>query len=254
MNMGGSPAGSLRYKLKFTADPTAAAAPPQVQLPTANSVSDTHSRSSSAQALDLYRSPKAKDDDDPTLASVSSKVSLAKQAMQALTAELAELTGAHPSSDGLSPTAAGGMSAALPNSNSAGPLGSHHQQQQQHRERVPQHSSSMREQSHQAAGSRQYFHQQSMPASYGHNAHGNDVLAATGAAGEGRSSAARKAMAGGSRLSSEDLLAMYGGSSAGQLSGAGLGPQGDLVLQLQQALQAAHCEKVTAMRASASYR
>eukprot|EP00775_Hariotina_reticulata_P013700 gene13700-13822_t len=55
-----------------------------------------------------------------------------------------------------------------------------------------------------------------------------------------------RAIVGGSRLSSEDLLAMYGSSSTGQLSGAGLGPQGDLVLQLQQALEAAHSEKLAA--------
>ncbi|KAF6266676.1 hypothetical protein COO60DRAFT_8900 [Scenedesmus sp. NREL 46B-D3] len=96
MNMAGEPAGTLRYKLKFAAAPassTPTAALPGVALAGRPSDTDSHA-SGRLSAVSPRPADAAEDEDDPMLAAAASKVSLAQQAMQQLTAELAVLTGA----------------------------------------------------------------------------------------------------------------------------------------------------------------
>jgi hypothetical protein len=97
MNMGGDPAGTLRFKLKFSAAPassTPTAAAPGVALAGRPSDTGSHQSGRLSAASPRPLDTAAAAEDDPMLAAAASKVSLAKQAMQQLTAELAELTGA----------------------------------------------------------------------------------------------------------------------------------------------------------------
>ncbi|KAF8072924.1 mapkbp1 [Scenedesmus sp. PABB004] len=210
MNLGGAPAGSLRYKLKFTPAPGASGG--GAAAGAARRVSDTGSYVSAASQA--ARTPPAgpspspgaasnggaaapdDDDDDPTLAAVASKVSLAKQAMQQLTAELAELTAGEP---GVSPRPSGG-----------GRGGG----------RAPRISTG-------SLSSPTAFSPMLSPAGWGGGA-------ANGAAPRGAAAAAD--------LSTEELLALYGG--AREQDSPGLPGHKALVAELQAALAAAHAERV----------
>uniref|UniRef100_A0A383V6C0 C2 domain-containing protein n=1 Tax=Tetradesmus obliquus TaxID=3088 RepID=A0A383V6C0_TETOB len=145
MNMGGEPAGTLRFKLKFSAAPASSTptAAPGVAL--AGRPSDPGSQASGRLSAASPRpadaaAAAAVDEDDPMLAAAASKVSLAKQAMQQLTAELAELTGAD------------NAEAASPYSRQAGAQGSSSQERHGSNQRA---TSLAQQYSHSRAGVRQ---------------------------------------------------------------------------------------------------
>lgn len=123
INLGGEPAGMLRYKLKFKPGP-------------AQRTSEAGSFVSCEAVTPSPRLPPTAlasgngDEHDATLASVSSKVSLARKAMAALTEELAELTGMDGSASGTpvgggrrAPRLSTGSLSPLPSSPGAGVTG-----------------------------------------------------------------------------------------------------------------------------------
>lgn len=231
MNLSGTPAGTLRYKLKFQPAPDSVSIPPRASESGSHASYDARSPAGPAVSAE----------DDPMLAAVTNKVSLAKAAMQQLTAELAELTGA----DSAEP-----------------PSAFEHQQQ-----RLPVYAVSMQERQREAhAGAVQQQRSlrsasmTSSPAAAAVSPNmsprvlfggGRAVEQAGGVAGwqaqgsVGPPSAVYVA----ERPCTEELLATYGARSAAveqQELSAGLNSTKQLVQQLQEALAAAHAEKVGA--------
>jgi hypothetical protein len=265
MNMGGDPAGTLRFKLKFSAaaaSSTPTAAPPGVAL--AGRPSDTGSHASgrlsaaSPRPLDTPAAAAAAgDEDDPMLAAAASKVSLAKQAMQQLTAELAEMTGA----DSAAPA---GAEAASPYSRQPPAHSSSMQERHSSNSRA---TSLAQQYSHSRAGARQprvsaggsvspmaaaspkspsprgwgqqqqQHHQHTVPLPLRQRS--QDMSGWRGSAPVSPETAA---------LSTEELLSLYGAPGPAeqlQLESPMRASGGSaLVRQLQEALAAAHAEKV----------
>lgn len=245
MNLGGTPAGSLRYKLKFQAAP---ASPSVLQRPSDTGSHGSHDARSPAGPA----APAGIDEDDAMLAAVTNKVSLAKAAMQQLTAELAELTGAD--------TAAEQHSTLHHHQHQQ--HNNHQHQQQQRSPAVP--SRSTLERPRDTVGTPSAAHQQrslqpfsatsspspaavspSMsPRVSGSGGRGVDLAGwMSGWPGHGSGGTSSDVQR---QLSMEDLLITYGarGASNGQQDyTAGMNRQ--LVQQLQEALAAAHAEKVS---------
>lgn len=237
INLGGAPAGTLRYKLKFQTTPGSVLVPQRGSE--SGSVASCDARSPAGPAVLA--------DEDPMLAAVTNQVSLAKAAMQQLTAELAELTGA--------------------DSTEQQPRVLEQQQRQQWQ--PPVHTKSMQERQWDApAGAVQQqrslrsvsMASTSTAAAVSPTVSPQMVLAGardvaawngswqTQGSVKPHPAAAAAATMAAERPSTEELLATYGAGGAAveqQELSAGLSGTKQLVQQLQDALAAAHAEKVS---------